>query len=162
MRWLIAHAPCRGELAAYILHKFVRSGSGCPFHLRLRRGQPKKSEGEYAVSPRDFGLRTAQHSTRRGDLRMGRSVHSLLIMLLTAALVACQMPAATAGDVPALIDPGRNAGAAPAHFDFLPAGREGRTGWTLAEDPTAAGNFAIEQRGEGASHSLAIYKPASL
>ena len=93
---------------------------------------------------------------------MGRSVHSLPIMLLTAALVACQMPAATARDVPALIDPGRNAGAAPAHFDFLPAGREGRTEWTLVEDPTAAGGFAIEQRGAAASHSLAIYKFASL
>jgi hypothetical protein len=83
-------------------------------------------------------------------------------MLLAAALVAGQLPAATASDVPAFIDLGRNAGAPPAHFDFLPAGREGRTRWMLAEDPTAADGFAIEQRGAAASHSLAIYKAASL
>ena len=68
---------------------------------------------------------------------MGPSVHSLSFMLLAAALVAGQLPAATASDVLAFIDLGRNAGAPPAHFDFLPAGREGRTRWMLAEDPTA-------------------------
>jgi hypothetical protein len=86
----------------------------------------------------------------------------LVAVLLVAALVACT-PIARAKDARA-VDIGQSTSAPPAHFDFLPAEERQRHQWTLIEDGTAAGGFAIEQRGAPATvdHSLAVYKAASL
>jgi hypothetical protein len=87
----------------------------------------------------------------------------LVALLLAAALVACS-PIARAQDGRDTVDIGQNTGGPPAHFDFLPAEEGQQHQWTLIENGTAAGGFAIEQRGAAATadHSLAIYKAASL
>jgi hypothetical protein len=86
----------------------------------------------------------------------------LVLALLAAALLVWALPAANALEPKAAIDIGQNVGAPPAHFDFLPAGAGQRNSWTLIEDGTAAGGFALAQRGRptAANHSLAVYKPA--
>jgi hypothetical protein len=80
--------------------------------------------------------------------------------LLAAALLACALPAARALEPNVTIDLGQNAGAPPAHFDFLPGLRNP---WTLIEDGTAVGGVAIERRDTSSTieHSLAIYSAAS-
>jgi hypothetical protein len=87
----------------------------------------------------------------------------LVPALLAAALVACALPAAKALEAKATIDIGQNAGAPPAHFDFLPAGEGQRNPWRLIEDGTAVGGLAIERRGTPSivDRSLAIYSAAS-
>jgi hypothetical protein len=83
--------------------------------------------------------------------------------LLAAALLACALPAARALEAKTTIDIGKNAGAPPAHFDFLPAGEGQRNPWTLIEDGTAVAGLAIERRGTPSTvdQSLAIYSAAS-
>jgi hypothetical protein len=87
----------------------------------------------------------------------------LVPALLAAALLACALPAAKALETQATIDGGLNAGAPPAHFDFLPDGEGPRNPWTLIEDATAMAGLAIERRGtpSTAGHSFAIYSAAS-
>lgn len=87
----------------------------------------------------------------------------LVSALLAAALLACALPVARALEPKVTIDIGQNAGASPAHFDFLPAGEGQRKPWTLIEDGTAVAGLAIERRGtpSAVDHSLAIYSAAS-
>jgi hypothetical protein len=87
----------------------------------------------------------------------------LVPVLLAAALLACALPAARALEPKATIDIGQNAGAPPAHFDFLPDGEGQRNPWTLIEDGAAVAGLAIERRGTPSTvdHSLAIYSADS-
>jgi hypothetical protein len=91
------------------------------------------------------------------------AVARLVPALLAAALLACAMPAARALEPKVAIDIGQNAGAPPAHFDFLPTGERQRNPWTLIEDGTAVAGLAIERRSTPSTvdHSLAIYSAAS-
>jgi hypothetical protein len=84
----------------------------------------------------------------------------LVPALLAAALLVFALPAARALEPKVTIDLGQNAGAPPAHFDFLPGLRNR---WILIEDGTAVGGLAIERRGTPSTveHSLAIYSAAS-
>jgi hypothetical protein len=84
----------------------------------------------------------------------------LVPALLAAALLVFALPAARALEPKVTIDLGQNAGAPPAHFDFLP---RLRNRWILIEDGTAVGGLAIERRGTPSTveHSLAIYSAAS-
>jgi 3-keto-disaccharide hydrolase len=86
----------------------------------------------------------------------------LVPALLAAALLACALPAAKALEPKTTIDIGHNAGAPPAHFDFLPDGGGQRNPWTLIEDGAAVAGLAIERRSTSTvDHSLAIYSAAS-
>jgi hypothetical protein len=87
----------------------------------------------------------------------------LVPALLAAALLACALPAAKALEPKTTIDIGHNAGAPPAHFDFLPDGGGQRNPWTLIEDGAAVAGLAIERRSTPSTvdHSLAIYSAAS-
>jgi hypothetical protein len=88
----------------------------------------------------------------------------LVPALLTAALVAFLPLAAAAQDARGNVDIGKKTGALTDYFDFLPAAEAAQPSWALAEDATAAGGVALEQRGTPttANHSLAVYKPASV
>ncbi|MDB5603214.1 MAG: hypothetical protein JWP25_114 [Bradyrhizobium sp.] len=85
-------------------------------------------------------------------------------VLLAAAFSLCSPLRAWAQDAVTTIDIGQKTGAAPAHFDLLPAGEAGRGRWTVIQDATAAAGFAIERDGAlgAVDHSFAIYKAASL
>ena len=86
----------------------------------------------------------------------------LVPALLTAALLMCALSPAVALEANAAIDIGSNAGAPPAHFDFLPAGDGQQNPWTLIEDETAVAGLAIQRRGTAsAADSLAIYSAVS-
>ena len=82
---------------------------------------------------------------------------------LAEKLLRTKIPAARALEAKTTIDIGKNAGAPPAHFDFLPAGEGQRNPWTLIEDGTAVAGLAIERRGTPSTvdQSLAIYSAAS-
>jgi hypothetical protein len=87
----------------------------------------------------------------------------LISALLAAALFAWALPAARALEAKTTIEIGQDAGAPPAHFDFLPAGEARRNPWTLIEDGTAVAGLAIERRGTPSTveDSLAIHSAAS-
>jgi hypothetical protein len=113
----------------------------------------------HSVSPSDLDGQFGFGATRP----IARRVR-LVPALLAAALFACALPAASALEPKPIIDIGRNLGAPPAHFDFLPATEAGQLPWALVEDATAAGGIALEQRSTPTTtnHFLAVYKPASV
>src|SRR5450631_3901693 len=125
----------------------LRSTRFCREDLRMDRSN-------YSVSPPglcgQLGFEAAPAIARRARL---------VSALLAAALFACVSPAARALEP---VDIGRNPGAAPAHFDFLPASEGKQLPWALFEDATAAGGIALEQRSTPTSgnHFLAVYKSA--
>ena len=82
-------------------------------------------------------------------------------VLVAAALLACAPARAGTEAAETTIDLTQHAPLTD-DFEFLPAATQ--LPWTLIEDTTAAGGFALEQRGTptNANHSLAAYKPVSV